>query len=269
FNKVGRSPLAGGLLFIPPAFHSQDGAYDLVLHFNGNTDLVEESFGAAKVDTVVVIFNLGVGSGVYEDRFSNVGLIPEVLERVKTTMEKRGLVHPHLRRLALGAWSAGYGGAEKALAQPDVFAKVDAIYLLDALHCGFALDGHSLEIIKIQPFIEFAKLAVEGKKLFFATHSEIDPVLYAGTGPTLDAILREVGVSRTPNEETPTMPVLTSLIGVLPKDKVRRLTPKTQATKGDLIVRGYKGDGPEDHMSHLMQMSETALPVLRDRWSKR
>src|SRR5262249_19639751 len=66
-----RAPLAGGLLTFPPSFHSPDGRYDLIIHLNGNTDLVEESYGYAGVNAVVMILNLGVGSGVYEDRFAD------------------------------------------------------------------------------------------------------------------------------------------------------------------------------------------------------
>jgi hypothetical protein len=106
-SRANRSPLAGGLLTLPPSFASADGAYDLVIHLHGNTDLVEESFAVAGVNAVVVILNLGNGSGPYEDRFANSLSLPEVVDRAQTTMEKRGLAHATLRRLALSAWSAG------------------------------------------------------------------------------------------------------------------------------------------------------------------
>ena len=100
-SRQGRSPIAGGLLTILPGFHSGDGAYDLVIHFHGNTDLVEESYARIPLNAVVVIMNLGNGSGPYEDRFANPLVLPEVLGRVQTTMEKRGLRTPKLDRLAL------------------------------------------------------------------------------------------------------------------------------------------------------------------------
>src|SRR5205823_5796428 len=75
-----RAPLAGGLLVFPPSFHSEDGTYDLVLHLNGNTDLVEESYGYAGLNAVVVILNLGVGSGLYEDRFAVPGALQLILD---------------------------------------------------------------------------------------------------------------------------------------------------------------------------------------------
>src|SRR5262249_12665223 len=86
-----RAPLAGRLLVFPPCFSSSDGRYDVVLHLNGNTDLVEESYGYAKINAVVVILNLGVGSGVYESRFADPASFSLILDRVQSTLKERGL----------------------------------------------------------------------------------------------------------------------------------------------------------------------------------
>src|SRR6185503_17275870 len=96
-------------LAIPPSFESEDGAYDIAIHFHGNTDLVEDSFAIAKINAVVVMVNIGIGSGPYEGRFSNPDVFKELLTRVKGQLEKRGLANPTQRRIALTAWSAGYG----------------------------------------------------------------------------------------------------------------------------------------------------------------
>ena len=61
--RENRSPVAGGLLSIPPAFSSDDGAYDLLIHFHGNTALVEESISSTQLNAVLVQVNLGIGSG--------------------------------------------------------------------------------------------------------------------------------------------------------------------------------------------------------------
>jgi hypothetical protein len=190
-----RSPLAGGLLMLPPSFHSPDGKYDLVLHLHGNTDLVEESFAIAGVNAVVVIMNLGNGSGPYEDRFGNPGAFPEVLERVQTTMEKRGLLNPSLRRVALSGWSAGYGGVLKVIEQPALASRVDAVLLLDGIHVGYKPKSKELYQERLAPFTHFAQEAIEGRKLFTITHTRIIPMgNYAGTHETTDALLAAVGV---------------------------------------------------------------------------
>ncbi len=267
-KRDGRSPVAGGVMSIPASFHSSDGAYDLVVFFHGNTSLVEESFATAKVNTVVLIYNLGIGSGVYEDKFNVPSLMPEILERVKTTMANRGLENPHMRRLGLAAWSAGYGAVVRLLDQPGMQDKVDSVILLDGIHVGYMQDGRTLDPLRLKAFSDYAKRAAAGEKLFFITHSNIVPTGYAGTRETSDALLKEVGISREKLSDTPVMPTLTSLVGVVAKDRVKPLRPVSQAQKGLLTVRGYTGETPEDHMSHLMQMSETALPALVERWSE-
>jgi hypothetical protein len=265
-----RSPVSGGLLMLPPSFHSQDGAYDLVIHFHGNTDLVEESFALAGVNAVVVIMNLGVGSGPYEDRFGNPGALPEVIERTQTTMEKRGLLHPHLRRLALSGWSAGYGAVLKVLEQPALAAKVDSVILLDGIHVGYQpWNNTDLIMERLAPFVRFAREAVEGRKLFVITHSDITPVgHYAGTRETTDAVLREVGVARTPGGVAPVMPVPHSIDGVIAKKKLIPMEPETTAIQSGLHVRGFVGDQPEHHIMHLVNMAVTALPDLVERWKQ-
>jgi hypothetical protein len=268
FTRQGRSPVAGGLLIVPSSFSSSDGAFDVVFHFHGNTDLVEESIGAAKLNAVLVIYNLGIGSGPYEDKFMQPGLFPEILERVKTTMGKRGLENPQIRRVALMAWSAGYGAVARTLEQQNA-SIVDAVILMDGMHASFMLDGVTLDPLRIKVWSDWARQAVDGKKLFTITHSDIVPGTYAGVRATTDAVLKEVGVTRTKGGVEPVMPAMTSLEGVVSKSKLKPLKPDTEARQGKLIVRGYTGETPEDHMSHLMQMSTTVLPDLIEHWSKK
>ena len=264
-----RSPLAGGLLTLPPSFASEDGQYDLVLHLHGNTDLVEESFAVAGLNAVVVIMNLGNGSGPYEDRFSNPASLPEVIDRVRTTMEKRGLARPTLRRLALSAWSAGYGGVLKVLEQPALAERVDAVLLMDGIHVGYQPKSHDLVPAKLAPFARYAEEAVANRRLFSITHTRITPMgNYAGTSETTDALLAAVGVARTPGGDKPAMPVLHSIDGVIAKKKLRPLEPETTARQGGLVVRAYAGDQPEDHMAHLIHMASTVLPDLVAWWKR-
>jgi hypothetical protein len=56
--------------------------------------------------------------------------------------------------------------------------------------------------------------------------------------------------------------------GVLPKDEMRALERRSEAHAGGLTIRGYGGDQPAHHIAHLMQMSQIALPLLVERWSK-
>lgn len=264
-----RAPLAGGLLTFPPSFSSPDGYYDLVIHLNGNTDLVEESYGYAGLNAVVMILNLGVGSGVYEDRFSVPDSFELILDRVQNVLTERGLVNPHLGRVAVSGWSSGYGGVIKLLQRDAVFERIDAVMLLDSIHCGIDVWNGHLKRDQIEPIQRFAKKAVAGKALLSITHSKIETYGYLDAEKTTDVVLRSVGVSRRRATEAQPMPALKTMIGVMPRAKMLPLPPLTEAHEGGLHVRGYAGNGPITHMLHLVQMSTTALPDLVARWSVR
>lgn len=278
----GHGPLSGGVIDVPESFASADGSYDVVLFFHGNTGLVEESFPLAKVNTILVTFNLGIGSGVYEERFSNPDMLAEVLMRVKNTLKERGLLEPKLRRVALAAWSAGYGAVVRLVENQAVADQVDAVLLFDGIHAaylpaGMPIQGPNglsstagtkthIDPLRLAPFVRYAKRAVAGEKLMVITHSQIDPVEYPGTQPTTDALLAAVGVQRTPGGSLAEIPAFTDTHGV-PKSKMLPMDPTTEAHSGNLHVRGYKGETPEAHMQHLIQMASIGLPWLAERWS--
>ncbi|MFO0548455.1 MAG: hypothetical protein U0271_08720 [Polyangiaceae bacterium] len=264
-----RASVRGGLLAFPSSFHvSDDGAYDLVVHVHGNTELVLESLESADIDAVVAVFNLGQGSGVYESKFEEVGFVDGIITRVDDVLRARKVQNPHLRRLALVGWSAGYGAVMKTLDQKTA-ERVDAVILLDGLHVGYRDGTNTIEEAKLDGVVAFAERAKRGETMLLITHSDIVPEgHYLGVRSTTDILLRKVGVERHPMSGTTEMPTLAALKGVLPKDEIRVLVPKTEALAGGLQVLGYEGREPAHHMAHLMQMSTTALPALRARWSR-
>ena len=264
-DRRGRSPISGSILTIPPSFASVDGAFDLVIHFHGNTDLVEDSFGVAGINAAVLIVNLGNGSGVYEDRFSGPDQLRAMLTRTRDELGKRGLTTPHLRRLALTAWSAGYGAVIRILENPALADEVDTVVLLDGIHAGHEGDPTAIDMARLAPFVRFAEKARDGQRLMLITHSDIEPTTYPGTRRTTDALLQALGVTRVDGGDAPAMPALSSNHGV-PKSKLVALVPKSHADAGNFHVRGFAGELPESHMAHLIQMATVALPELSRRW---
>jgi hypothetical protein len=170
--------------------------------------------------------------------------------------------------VALTAWSAGYGAVLRILEQPALAAQVDAVVLLDGIHCGYKPDSTALQLDRIAPFERFAHEAIDHGKLFSITHSEITPIgKYAGTRETTDALLQLASVARTAGGETPQPVALASIDGVIARKSIRPLLPRSEAHAGGLHVRGYVGDQPEHHIMHLIEMSVTALPDLVHHWA--
>jgi len=81
-HRLGHASIRGGVLFVPDTFSSLDGAYDLLLHFHGNTAVVRESAEHAKVNAVVAVVNLGVGSAPYEEAYAATGSYEALLDEI-------------------------------------------------------------------------------------------------------------------------------------------------------------------------------------------
>lgn len=265
-RRAGRSHLARGVFFLPPTFSSPDGAYDLVLFFHGNTDLVEEGLTLSGINAAAVIFNLGTGSGVYDEKLHDPSKLPDLTARVQATLLERGLKSPKLRRLALVSWSAGYGAIQAVLSQPKLADQVDSVVILDGMHAGFLGEGPELAPTSLDPFIAFAQRAKQGEKLFVLTHSNIEPIGYASVARSADQLLSVVGVERQKVQGETFIPAYVSLDGVLPKDQIVALEPRTLARSGSLIVKGYGGNQANHHVAHLIQMPDIALGHLIERW---
>ncbi len=266
--KPGRANVGRGVLAIPPTFRAkEDGAFDLVVHFHGNTELAVESYEVALLDTVVLVINMGNGSGIYEERFGNPDSLSRILERVPQILERRGLKGAAVRRVALAAWSAGYGAVIRTLEHRPHAERVDAVLLLDGLHTSYKEGTREVEAASLASTEAFARRAMAGEKLLVITHSNIEPVGYLGVRETVDFLLGRLDLERSAVSMKTEIPALQAAKGVLPKDDLRPLELRSEVRSGSLVVRGFGGDQAAHHISHLMQMSQLALPELAKRWA--
>jgi hypothetical protein len=263
-DHEGIGHIPGGVVFVPSTFSSKDGAYDLYLHFHGNTKVVLESAEYAGLNAIVAVVNLGINSAPYLDAYELPGSFERTLGAVGRALGDRGLEHGHLRRVAVASWSGGYGAISRILDRKA--DAVDAVLVLDGIHCGFLEDGKALNVLVISPFLLGAKRAAEGKLLFSITHSEIDPGTYAGTYLTAGYLLDAVHGTRGEPLGLPEHVQLKAAEGAVSKKLEKRMEPLYEARVGSFHVRGYRGNTPEHHMAHLFQMGATVLPELVERW---
>ena len=274
-DRSGSSPVGPGVLFVPSSFHSADGLFDLLVFFHGNTDLVAQSVAAAGLNALVLVVNVGTGSGAYEAHYGASALFPHELRRVAEIVSSRGLVDARLGRLALGAWSAGYGAVLRLLEQQSRRSKepgatsaknVSAVLLADALHSNLK-DPYSrdVDLERIAPFVQFAQEAAAGDKLFVMTHSEVNEFRYATTTEAANALIRVVGAYRERATDWPDRPIFPLARKVMAQTSW--LEQRSEAHKGHFHVRGYRGEREDDHIAHLAQISETLLADLVTYWS--
>lgn len=267
-QRDGYAHIPGGVLYMPDTFASADGAYDLYLHFHGNVRVVRESAERGGLDAVVAVVNLGTNSAPYLDGYAVPTSYEDLLASIDRAVQARGLESPHRRRVAIGSWSGGYGAVSRILEHGRGLESLDAILVLDGIHCGFAdEDPRALNTRILSPFLDATRKAAQGKILFSITHSEIDPIAYAGTNLTATYLLGVVhGQRGEPMSAAPEHLQLRAAEGAVSRALEKGMAPLSEATVGTFHVRGYRGNTPEHHMAHLLQMGATVMPELAARW---
>jgi hypothetical protein len=263
--------LPRGVLYVPPEFHSSDGRFDLLIHFHGSTELIEESVAASRLNALVAIINVGDGSAVYTKEMQN----PYAFDRLLTAIEDRAqqrlkLDRPQIARIALSAWSAGYASVYEILRSRSRIDRFDAVFLLDCPHAKYK-PGSNTEVYEpsLAPFVAFARRAKAGRKLMIITHSAIPTEGYPSTTETTDALLQELSLERSQVSSASASPPPVDLpvaMRAFPSGERNWMQVVTEVRDRDFAVYGCTGDHKGDHVAHLAQMSVTVLPALRERW---
>ena len=270
FVKAGRTKVRGHWMIVPEGLDARDGRYDLAIHFHGNPKVVEESYALARIRAVLVIVNLGEGADRYSEAFPNPLRLRTIINTVGEELQTRGMAKPELRRLALSAWSAGFGAIGEIIRQPEHRRALDAVLLFDGLHARYIPDTKRVEPIEVGAWIDLAKDAMKDQVLFLVTHSAIHPVNLeiAGVRETINAVLDEVGVKRTKTEGRVRPRKLEAIRGVYGDKSLFELNAQNVAVDKGLMVIEYDGRMPEHHIAHLLQMSQIGLPRLALRWKR-
>lgn len=244
----------GRLLMIPSDCRFDRNRYDLVVHFHGAESTVEPLVERARINAVFVIHNWGVGSGAYEERFADPGSLDRLLDGVRHDVAKYCQNDELTQgRLALSAWSAGYGAIGKILAREADADRVDTVLLADGLHVGYEPGNRrQLNSLQMEPFTLFSYQAAAGERLMAITHSAIVPPGYASTTQTADYLLRVQGLEREPTRVPMARPGMVLV---------------SHAEQGSFYVRGYEGADAPAHCHHLYGLGETLWPLLRARWT--
>ena len=206
---------------------------NLVIHFHGLPNVTEFSV-CTKSSEVILTITGGSGSSSYEKLFSDGKNFMELLNR---TNEELGIQNS--ATVTLSGWSAGYGAIRAIVSRYEDM--VDNIILLDGLHASYIpekqvlYDGGVIDSLQLQPFLNFAKRAVNGKKQMVITHSSIFPGTYASTTESTEYLIQKLGLKR--NASLKPGPVGMQQVG------------ETKA--GKLLILSFAGNTAPDHIDHL------------------
>jgi hypothetical protein len=242
----------GRVVAAPGGCRSLVRPWELLVFFHGAPTAVEPAFEQAELEGVLVVINLGIGSGPYEDQFKAAGSLSQLVERTASIVAQQCPgASSEVASIALGAWSAGYGAVYGILRDERAAARVDAVLLADGLHAGYVKDGRrkGVDPLLMDPFAELAEHAVAREKLFALTHTQIRTPDYASTSETADYLLQVVRLGRFETHQ--------------PGPR-RDMWQTSYADGGAFHVRGYAGDSKQAHADHLLGIGRTLFPLLRD-----
>ncbi len=228
----------GGELFIPDSFTLQNGQADLLVHFHGAPFVVKQNLAEAKWNAVIVNYTVNGFSSAYSIPFSNTALFQRMIDEALTKLRAAGFPTAAWGRIVLSSFSAGYGAIREILKVPAYVDRVAAISLADSLHAG--LDASGKPDGALAPFRAWAKLAAEGKKILWSTHTSILTYTYANTTQCNNDLIATVGATSVPVSE----------INAWGEVMYRR------ADLGGFHVRGYTGTTANDHCRQLWNQAE-------------
>jgi hypothetical protein len=196
-RRIDLKTLKGARLFVSPQVNPNKPV-PLLIHFHGAPWLVERHLSLSLPKVALITVQLGAGSSVYRRPFEDKELFQNLLREAADEL--------HLRRgwssITLSGFSAGYGAVREILRQPENFARVNSVLLLDGMHTSYVpegkplADGGVIDSTGLDSFIAFAKQAVAGEKTFVVTHSEIFPGTYASTTDCADYLLSQLNLKR-------------------------------------------------------------------------
>jgi hypothetical protein len=240
-------------LYVPGWFRPEGGKYDLIVHFHGVPFLQEDNIEHTRVNAIVVSMNLGIGSGYYSSYFQAPAVFPALLDSIQAQVEKSHRADgAQLGRVALAAWSAGFGAVGAILSQQDNASRIDTVFLADGFHTSY-LGNRQIYDEGLMKYVRFAELAERGERLMVMTHSSIGTDGYPSTTQTTAEFLKLKGLAKH------------DIQGQLAPRKMR---PIYESHRGSLYVTGFEGTQKEDHVDHVKAMGDTMYPLLKARWSK-
>jgi hypothetical protein len=242
-----RPMVAGASYLLPDGVVGKDGGVDVIVHFHG-AQVVDEEWRSSGVAAVIVSVTLpGYGVMPYREMFALPDTFGAIIDdAVKRAGGKR------VRRLGLVSWSAGYGATQDVLQNAHYYDMVDTVVVFDGMHADYVEGIPDENDVAI--FERFARDAVANPETrqMIVTHSAVTPPGYASTTETATMLLAAAGVARV--EERRTNP--------------RGMLEWYHADSGGLHVRGFRGDGPHDHMDQVHLLRDVMRTFVAPRWTR-
>lgn len=224
-------------------------AYDLLVHFHGEPNIILREAGRASLNSAIAIVNFRGLSSAYRRPFEHdASLFEQLLVQVGCELKnaKYASAAAVERRLIVSSFSAGYGAVREILKSTanqhriEGYVAADSIYasIVDSADHVDAPPPRQVEPEHMHDFLILANQAARGEKLFLITHSA-QPTPYASTTETADYLINALKLMRT--NAGPTL---------------KGASPKSVCNRGGFQVFGYDGVKADDHLWHLRRIGD-------------
>lgn len=230
---------------------------DVLFDFHSSPRLVRSNARIAGLNCVVISVKYSGLSSAYRVPFSNdrqlfATILDEALSALRA--EPDFPENTEWGRLAITSFSAGFGAVREVLKTADEFDRIDAIFMVDSLYCGYVGDGTDRvkegvvhpELMK--DYLRFAQLSAAGKKVMIITHCVGPTPGYASTRETADYLLEKLEL------KPQSIDIVLKLPGKADDESgVLRLYRK--AMRNGFSMVGSLGPSETDHVEHLRHMA--------------
>lgn len=236
--KGERIKFSDAQLFVPEGFRSDEGGVDITLQLHGSASTAERNFVQSGQPGVLVSVMLNGLSGVYTAKFKDPQTFRQILDEVITQLKAGGYdTNGQIRSVTVVSFSAGFGGVREMLKDPQTYARIDAIVMLDSIYAGFTGNPEERKVdpANMEGFLKFARDALQGKKTMIITYCDLRPDNYASTKETADYLMAQLDKKRNPVQE----------------EWAAGFVLQSRFEEGRLNIYGFKGDTGTDHMKHL------------------
>ncbi|MBS2020424.1 MAG: hypothetical protein JST00_46635 [Deltaproteobacteria bacterium] len=244
--------------YAPVSLAVKNDRFDLVIHFHGRHQVAVDALEQSGMPVALVNVDIGVGSHVYRGAYDAAGTLDHLVGLAERSLHETGrLPNARVGRIAISAWSAGYGAARAILGRPADAARVDALLLVDGLFADWDAKRSGRPRVPsmeaLAPTTAFAALATRGEKLFFLSHTAITQAQYAGPPDCADLLIKHFEAPRS------AVPASARPFGG---------SATYVSDLGDFHVRGYDGKAFGEHAEQHRGMGAVHYAELRRFWER-
>ncbi len=230
--------VGAAVVSLPSDWTTRGEVVPLWLHLHGAPAVVENNFASFGAPGVVVNVTLPGLSKMYADHFADPAVFTDLLRAAESVLRAESPAQAwRVGAVTVSSFSAGFGGVRELLKQPAAVERIAALVMADSIYCGYVGDAAEKRIDPelMAGFVQFARLAADGRKRLVVSHSAQVPPGYASTTETADFLIRALNGART----------------FEPQDWTATWRQVSQFSQGNVEILGFDGATADDHMQHL------------------